>query len=82
MVTVINSPSPVEKTTTIERTTDSGAGWAVAVVILLVVIVAGAYLWVHYHRASAAAPSGGTNINVTLPNTPSTGATSNTAPTQ
>ena len=48
MATIINNPAPTERTITIERTEDSGAGWAVAVVVLLIVLAAGTYLWVHY----------------------------------
>ena len=88
MATIINNPAPTERTTTIERTEDSSAGWAVAVVVLLIVLAAGTYLWVHYQRAARPnTPSGTTNINLTVP-TPavnsgasgSAGGTSNTAP--
>lgn len=64
MATVINNPTP--ERTIIERTSDSGAGWAVAVIILLAVIVGGAYAWSRYHKAAPATP-GTANINVTLP---------------
>jgi heme/copper-type cytochrome/quinol oxidase subunit 2 len=69
MTTVINTPSNTDSG-------ESGAGWAVAVLILLVVMGAGVYFWLHY-RGTAPAASGGTNINVTLPQNPVT----NPAPT-
>ncbi|MDP2665056.1 MAG: hypothetical protein Q8P23_00165 [bacterium] len=59
MTTVINTPSNTDSG-------DGGAGWAVAVIILLVVIGIGAYFWLNY-RGAAPATSGGTNINVMLP---------------
>ncbi|MFA6278722.1 MAG: hypothetical protein WCS97_02790 [Candidatus Paceibacterota bacterium] len=67
MTTVINTPSNTDGG-------DSGAGWAVAVLILLAVIGVGAYFWLHY-RGTAPATSGGTNINVTLPQNPVTSPT-------
>ena len=67
MATIINTPSP-ERVVAVDRASDS-SGWAVAVVILIAVIALGAWAWVHY-RGTAAAPSGGTNINVTLPTKP------------
>ena len=82
MTTVINNPTPnpIEKTITVERTTtDSGAGWAVAVIVLIAVVIGGAYVWAHYYR-TAAAPSGGTNINVTLPASGNQSGTTNTPP--
>lgn len=62
MTTVINTPSNTDSG-------GSGAGWAIAVLILLAVIGAGIYFWMHY-RGAAPAPSGATNINVTLPQNP------------
>jgi heme/copper-type cytochrome/quinol oxidase subunit 2 len=59
MTTVINTPATPESG-------DGGAGWAVAVIILLAVIGVGVYFWIHYRSA----PSGATNINVTLPTNP------------
>lgn len=67
MSTIINTPSP-ERIVEVDRT-DGTAGWAIAVLILLVVIGGGLYTWMHYYRGTAA-PSGGTNINVTLPANP------------
>jgi hypothetical protein len=45
---------------------DSGAGWFVAIIILIAVIVGGIILYRHGGFGSAA-PSSGTNINVTVP---------------
>lgn len=73
MATIINNPTP-ERAVLVEGS-DSGAGWAVAIIILLAVIGIGAYAWVRYHPGSAAAPSGGTNINVQLPAVPAQGGT-------
>ncbi len=55
--TIVNTPA----------TQDSGAaGWVVALVIVVAVIAAGVFF---YQRGSfGAAPTGGTNINVTVPN--------------
>ena len=61
MATIINTPSNTDS--------DSGAGWAIAVLILLVVIAGGVYFWMQY-RGTTPATNGGTNINVTLPQTP------------
>lgn len=62
MTTVINTPGNTDGG-------EGGSGWAVAVIILIVVIGVGAYFWLHYRGATPAA-SGGTNINVTLPQNP------------
>jgi hypothetical protein len=72
MVAVLDNtttPRVIERTT-IERTEDGSAGWAVAIIILLAVVAVGGYLFLRY-RAPAAAPAsnGGANINVTLPDT-------------
>ncbi len=69
MTTIINTPGNPVST----ESADSGAGWFVAVIILLVVIGVGAYLWFHYYTPPAT--SGTTNINVTIPATPSQGNT-------
>ena len=68
MTTIINTPNqpPVEKTTLVGVTDNSG--WAIAVVILIAVIAFGGYYYMK-HRAPAQNTSGGTNINVTLPET-------------
>jgi hypothetical protein len=70
MATILNNPSsaPATERTYIDRTDDSG-GWAVAIIILLAVVAVGAFLWMRYYRAPAATSTtpGGTNINVTLP---------------
>ena len=62
MSTIINNPTPTEKTVV---ETDS-SGWGVAVLILLVVIGGGIFWYVKYHRG-AAAPQQGANINITVP---------------
>jgi hypothetical protein len=71
MATIVNNPGAAPSTsdrTYIERTSDDGAGWAVAIIVLLAVLAVGAFLWVRYNRAPAAAtPAPGANINVTLP---------------
>jgi hypothetical protein len=70
MVTVLNNPSVpnTERTTMIERSSDDSAGWAVAVIILLAVVAVAGFLWMRYYSAPAVpASNGGTNINVTLP---------------
>ncbi len=69
MVTVLENPNVprAERTTMIERNDDS-AGWAVAIIILLAVVAVAGFLWMRYYSAPAApASNGGTNINVTLP---------------
>lgn len=67
MATIINTPSRTD------NSEDSGSGWAVAVIILLVVIGIGAYFWMLNRQPSA--PTSGTNINVTLPQNPTTNTT-------
>ncbi len=67
MTTIINGEPVVERRTTIERTSDSSSGWAVAVVILIAVIVVGGILWMRSHKAVPATTTGGANINVTIP---------------
>ncbi len=72
MATIVNNPSsaPATERTYIERSDDSGAGWAVAIIILLAVVAIGGFMWMRYYNAPAAATpqsTGGTNINVTLP---------------
>ena len=57
--------------TTPPASSDSGAGWAVAFVIILAVVLVGGF-FVYKYRFAGGAPSGGTNINVTIP-TPTTG---------
>ena len=77
--TLITNSSPVA------RDSDSAAGWTVAVLILAAVVLGGIFMWRsgYVGNTAAATPAqGGTNINVTLPNTPNTGgATGNTNPT-
>ena len=73
MATIVNNPPP-ERVVAVDGG-DSGAGWAVAVVLLLAVVGIGAYAWTRYNPGSAAAPSGGTNINVQLPAVPAPDAT-------
>ncbi|MSR70899.1 hypothetical protein EXS62_02570 [Candidatus Kaiserbacteria bacterium] len=63
MATIINNPP--ERVVAVDGADSSG--WAIAVIILLVVVAGGAYAWMRYHPGTAAAPSGGTNINVTVP---------------
>lgn len=76
MSTIINNPRAEPERTVLVESGDQSGGWAVAVVVLLLVIAGGTYWYVHYHRAGTAAQtSGGTNINVTLPAAPSSGAT-------
>lgn len=55
---------------------DSGAGMVVGLILVLLVVVGGIFL---YQRGAfrAAAPAGGTNINVTIPN-PTAGGTGGT----
>jgi hypothetical protein len=60
MSTIINNPTPNERTTTVES---DSSGWAVAVIVLLLVIAGIAY-W-YYNRQPA--PEPGTIINVTVP---------------
>ena len=67
MATVINNPTSER---VVERESGSGAPWAVVVIILLVLVAVGGFLWFRTFGAPAAAPSdssGGTNINVELP---------------
>ena len=67
MVTVVNNPGGTDRVIEVDKS-DSAAGWAVAVIILIAIVAVGAYAWTHYYRSPAAAqPSGGTNINVTVP---------------
>ncbi len=66
MATVINNPGGTERV--IERETDSGAGWVVALVIVVAVLLA-LFAWARYYNPNSVASPGGTNINVTLPNT-------------
>ena len=61
MSTIINNPTPTEKTVVVE---DSG-GWVVAVIILLLVIAGGVYWWSHHRTAPQTAQPA--TINVTLP---------------
>lgn len=61
MATVINTTPATRE--------ESGAGWAVALVVLAALIIIGLFVWPGFVRNSAA-PAGGTNIDVTLPNTP------------
>ena len=63
MSTVINNPTPSERTIV---ETDS-SGWAVAVIVLLLVFAAGIYAWLHYREAAPAPQQPGATINVTLP---------------
>ena len=66
MTTIINNDKPpVERTTLVERDTDSSAGWGVAVIILLIVIAVGAYFWIRHRQTTQ--PSSGANINITVP---------------
>jgi hypothetical protein len=71
MATVINNPStsPTVERTTVERTEDGSAGWAVAIIILLAIVAVGGFLWLRAYRAAAPATTSPneTNINVTLP---------------
>lgn len=68
MTTIINTPNqpPTEKAVLVDMTDNSG--WAIAVIILIAVIAFGGYYYMQ-HRAPAQNTSGGTNINVTLPDT-------------
>lgn len=62
MVEVINNPGPAN------NNEGSSAGWMVAIIILI--IVAGGlawFLWRGAGAAPAAAPEGGTNIQVEVP---------------
>ncbi len=59
--TIVNTPA---------GNSDSGAaGWMVAIIVLIAVI-GGGFVWYRYYRGPA--PTGDTNINVTIP-TPGAG---------
>ena len=89
MATIVNDPgsSPTIERTVIDRTGDSGAGWAVAMIVLIAVIAVGSFIWLRYYNQAPAAPpaNGGAEINVTLPDTTggiNTGGTQSPAPAQ
>jgi cell division protein YceG involved in septum cleavage len=65
MTTVVNNPTPQERTVV---QADSG-GWSVAVIVLILVIAGGLFWYFYYHRpAQAPQPRAeGTTINVSLP---------------
>ena len=69
MATIINNTRPNDRVVEVDRS-DNSAGWAVAVVILLLVIAGGVWAYARYYRGAAPAPSGDTNVNVTLPAIP------------
>ncbi len=60
MATVINTTPATRE--------ESGVGWgALALVVLAALLIIGLFVWPGYLRNSAA-PAGGTNIDVTVPN--------------
>jgi len=65
MATIINE-SGRDRVVEVDRSGDTSGGWAVAVIVL-VLVVAGLIGWYYYHHRAAPA-SGGTNINVVIPN--------------
>ncbi len=59
-----------------------GGGNTVLIVIVIIILVVFGYWWYRHGRAPQPAPSGGTNINVTLPPVTNTGGTSTNGNTQ